>query len=112
MRPYEAQPAVPYRNIAVRAAQPAHPMADPVSLGFDLSKDAQLFAELSKLTVDAPLEHYFSNLHRALMKVMNAQVMVVGIKDFAAIGGFKFRYRRDASHADTEPVIEQRFIDA
>lgn len=90
----------------------AAPPADSFSLAVEENKDAQLFKELSSLTAQAPLEHYFSNLHRTLAKVMNAPILIVGTRDVAAPLGFRPRFRRDLTHADADPVIEQRFVEA
>jgi GAF domain-containing protein len=43
---------------------------------------------------------------------LNAPIMMVGVKDVSAASGFRPRYKRDLSHADGDPTIEQRFIDA
>ena len=120
MRRFDAAPAVPYRNLPQRPPSGGYfggPPAtrqnpnDTFAGSYDDAKEAELFCEIASLTAGAPLEHYFSNLHRALSKIMRAPIMVVAVKDVAASGGFKWRYRRDASHADVDPVIEQRFID-
>jgi len=86
--------------------------ADPVAAAVDQSKDAELFAALGVLSANAPLDHYFSNLHRALASVMKTPIMIVGVKDVAAQGGFKQRYKRNTAGEDADCSIEQRFIDA
>lgn len=90
----------------------AAPAADPISHAVEAEKDAQLLKELSSLTAQAPLEHYFSNLHRTLAKAMNAPILIVGTRDVAAPLGFRPRFRRDLTHADADPVVEQRFVEA
>lgn len=112
MRPFEPAPAgVPYRNIPARPFQPPTVSRDPLAPHADMGKDVELMAELAKLTSSAPLEHYFSNLHRLLAKALKAPIMVVGVRDFATAAGFKMRFKRDAWHPDVDPVIDQRFID-
>src|SRR5215472_17703104 len=99
MRPLDTHATgVPFRNIPPPALRLQFRMPDAVSTGYDQSKEASLFVDIAALTASAPLDHYFSNLHRVLQKAFNAPIMVVGVKDFASAGGFKPKYRRDLSH--------------
>ncbi|HXW76390.1 MAG TPA: GAF domain-containing protein, partial [Candidatus Eremiobacteraceae bacterium] len=75
-----------------------------------VSPDAAFFTDLTGLTAQAPLDHYFTNLHAALGRHFETPIMIAATADKSAPTGFKARYQRSMTERDAIPVVDERNV--
>jgi diguanylate cyclase (GGDEF)-like protein len=95
---------------------PLRPLADASgqrqALVAQDQSESDFFRELAALTAQAPLDHYFTNLHTALSKYFEAPIMVAAIADRSSPSGYRARYQRSLTDRDSIPAIDERYIAA
>lgn len=101
-------PSTPFHHSTAYWSVERGPAAGSTSAGPTL--ETSLYSELLSLTAEAPLDHYFSNLHRWLLKFVKAPILIAGVKDVSRPEGFRTRYARDLTQPDALPSIDHAAI--